>query len=147
MHYNVEKITFCALSFLACRERGSERRGWRAREAGKRGGEERKTDELLTWRLGPWNSLARLQALLMKKSAPCSVLASPLPATLGSACSLPLPSSASSSSPCDCLLRYCLSASINKTSQCIRLSKALCNDNIYRGSNKICIERLIVNMQ
>lgn len=37
--------------------------------------------------------------------------------------------------------------SINKTLQSISLPKALYNNNIYRRSNKICIERLIVTEQ
>lgn len=107
---------------------------------------EKKTDEPRKSRLVLWNALALLQVLLMKKSDPRSVLASPPSDTLGSAFSLPclhLPP------PLGLVIAFCIivSISINKTSQCISLSRALYNDNIYRGSSKICIERLIVNMQ
>lgn len=137
MHYNVEKITLCA--FFLSLGRGRERRR-------REGGGGRKTDELLKQSLVLWNVLARLQVLLMKKSAPRSGPVSPLRHPR-SASSLPLPGSASSS--CRLVIAFCIivSVSINKTSQRISLSKALYNDNIYRRLNKICMERLIVNMQ
>lgn len=100
-------------------------------------GEGRKTDELLKL----WKALAQFQVLLMKKSAPCRVWASPRwpPCALPSVCPF-LPPSASSSSCLVIAFRIVMSASFNKTSQRISLSKALYNDNIYRRFNKICIE-------